>query len=359
MNKSYTEIETFLTEKAINFKRDFLIKYNTYFKMGGLVKLYIEPNNTNKFIELLKYLANHNIEFKIVGFTTNVFFFDEIEYSIVISTNNINEVQLKNNELIVDCGYALSDVVRIALINSAKGFEGLEGIPASVGGALMMNAGAYGCQISDNLLWVQCLDNNQNLITLNKSQCNFEYRNSIFKNNNFSIIKAAFKFENGNQHEIARKIEIYHIARHSYQEFAYPNLGSMISMTGDSYKRILKNSSLTTFFYWIAKLIFRNPVSKFIMRKRPNGEIMNKLIYFYFKNFVKVDFPFYLSNKNVNILINTGKLDSFDLIEYLILIHSSIQKKYHIENEVILDSIHKIPENYKHKFERICKILGK
>jgi len=86
---------------------------------------------------------------------------------------------------------------------------------------------------------------------------------------------------------------------------------------------------------------------------------MNKLIYFYFKNFVKVDFPFYLSNKNVNILINTGKLDSFDLIEYLILIHSSIQKKYHIENEVILDSIHKIPENYKHKFERICKILGK
>lgn len=355
MNKIYSEISSFLAENFISYTKDFHLKYNTYFKMGGLAKIFIEPNDSEKFIKLLKFLFENKVDFRIIGFTSNIFFLDEIEYSVVISTKNLNQVELNKNELIVDCGYALSDVVRIALINSAEGFEGLEGIPASVGGALFMNAGAYGSQISDNLKWVQCLDENYNLITLSKEECDFRYRHSIFKDKKYIVVKAAFDFKKGNQDIIARRIEIYHIARHSYQNFAYPNLGSMISMTGDSYKRILKNNSKTYLLYWIFKIIFRNPISKFIMRKRPNAEKMNKLVKFYYSNIEKTNIKYFLSNKNVNNLINTGKLNSFELIDYILLTHNSIGKKYYIENEIILNATHQVPE----KFEKVVENLKK
>ncbi|MCK5402459.1 MAG: FAD-binding protein, partial [Flavobacteriaceae bacterium] len=268
-NKNFDELEFFLKNNYCAFQKDYLIKYDTYFKTGGRVKFFLMPLSVDELKYVISYLQKHNLHFKIIGFTSNLFLLDEVEYSVIISTKNLKKVNKNEKGFCVEAGYALSDLVRIAIINQAKGFEGLEGIPASVGGALFMNAGAYGHSISDNLISVDCINQDNDIITLTKEECGFSYRTSIFKNGNYIIVSARFNFIKGDRLTIAKNVETFHIARHSYQDFVYPNLGSMISIPINIYQRILKKDKTYIFKYWLLKYIYKNPFIKFINRKRP------------------------------------------------------------------------------------------
>lgn len=341
------EVEEYLVSNNINFKKDYVIKYDTYFKTGGKIKIFILPLEYEDLKKIVIFLNNKYIEFKIIGFTSNIILLDEIEYSIIISTKNLTKLTIENNTIQVDAGYSVQDFVRVAVINKAVGFEGLEGIPASIGGAIFMNAGAYGYNISDNLICVDCIDNNK-VITLSKNDCRFNHRDSFFKQNSKCIIlRAKFNFEKGIRNEIQEKIEVFHLARHSYQDFTYPNLGSMISIKGDIYHTILHKSIKYNIIYWVLKYIYKNPISKFINRKRANNTIFNKLLLKYLKNEKKTELKYILSTKSANILINDGTVSSREIIEYIYLMHDLIDKKYHIENEIVLESIYSVSDSIK------------
>ncbi|BAP55943.1 UDP-N-acetylmuramate dehydrogenase [Thioploca ingrica] len=348
-DKQLEVLISYLETNKIFYRENYSLKYETYFKMGGKVKCFITPQSYDKFKQAVIFLQSNHINYKVIGFTSNIILFDEIEYSVILSPKNLTLLEIQDNVVQVEAGYSLQDFVRVvAILNNSEGYEGLEGIPASIGGAIVMNAGAYGHDISDNLISVECIDKNNQVIILEKKDCHFRLRNSIFRRSgNYVILKAKFKLKNGNKDLIAKNIEKFHIARHLYQDFVYPNLGSMIVVRDDAYKLILSENLLYSTIFWILKYGLKNPVSKFILRKRPNNIVFNKLLFFYLKYKKHILLKYKLSPKSLNILINDGSVSAQEIVNYIFLLNDLLENKCHLENELVIEPAYKINPEFE------------
>lgn len=325
-------VELFLKEHSIPYKQDFHLKYELYFKRGGLAKLYILPSTLTQLVELIEFLRGNCVSYKIIGMSSNLLFLDELEYGAIISTKSLTGLSFQGDSFEVECGYSLQEFVRAALIHGRGGLEGLEGVPGSLGGALFMNAGAYGFSISDHVLSVRAILSDGKLVNLNKDECNFKFRSSVFKENpDYIILSATFDLPVVDRRDSAESIEVYHIARHSYQEFAYPNLGSMFSVKNDFYRE-LQGSKAYTVLCVILKLIFKNPAAKFIARKRPENIVFNKLA----RRLLGGVSGYVPSVKSMNILINDGCASTEDILEYMGAIRDLLPSETQLENEIVL-----------------------
>jgi len=328
-------LKEFLNTNYILYKNNHNIKYETYFKMGGIVNFFIIPSNQMQLVKLLDYLHSQKLNFKIIGFSSNILLFDELEYTILISTKLLTDVKISKENIEVSAGYSLEELVRLALLKKSKGYEGLEGIPGSIGGAIVMNAGAYGYTISDNLESLTYYHPKNGIQTALKEECKFNHRDSIFKTSpEYIILSAKFNLIKSNQKDIANKITQYHIARHSYQEFAYPSLGSLFSLKDDFYRLFLKKNKFYYFILIILKIIFKNKFIKLINRKNPKNTIFNNLI----KNYLNpVEIPYNFSSKSMNILINDGSDNIENIFTYISLIKNNIKEGSPLENEIIIE----------------------
>lgn len=331
-----SKVIEYLSEKNIPYLVDVELKYQTYFKMGGVCKLLILPVTVEQLELIIQHLNIINQPYKVIGGTCNTIFINESVYNIIVSTKNCRSVTITPDKYAeVSCGYDLQEFTRIALINKATGFEGLEGIPGTIGGAIFMNAGAYGYSISDRLISVKYIDGNNSIVIQSKAELEFQFRSSKFKKNpNLTIVSALFDLtELSSTDEISHKMEKYHIARHSYQEFAYPNLGSMFSTKGDMYAEIFHRSKYQSFLCLILKLIYKNPVSKFIYRKNPSNKIMNDLVL----AFHKLQYP--ISHKSINILINNGAVTSEDILQHIDKMKDLYCASTELENEIVIPKV--------------------
>jgi UDP-N-acetylmuramate dehydrogenase len=246
----------------------------------------------------------------------------------------------------------IGDLSRIALLKSCKGFEGLEGIPGTIGGGLFMNAGAYGSTISSNLISVKVIGKNGQVFQLNKNHCNFKKRHSVFKEDkSITVLSATFSLKNVDSLSkfISDKMEIYHIARHSYQEFVYPNLGSMLTLNSCIYREVLKRSLKRKISFFIFRTLFTNKIVKFIKRKRPSNKKLNDL----FIKFESVEYP--TSHKSINILVNDGEITDQRILNHLIKMANLSKKVGEIENEVVDKSVSSIEIETKDKLELLLK----
>ena len=146
----------------------------------------------------------------------------------------------KENLIVAECGSLLPELSRFALHNSLKGFEGLEGIPGTVGAAIFMNAGAYGSEIKDTLSSVDVILKNGEIKNYKKDDLNLSYRNSIFRTSKKDeiILRGYFKVKFGDPLSMYNKMSLFHNKRHKYQEWMYPNLGSLYS--GSIYRLLAK-----------------------------------------------------------------------------------------------------------------------
>ena len=351
------QLTNFLKENGYCFRKNYEIKYETYFKTGGIVKIFCAPLRVNDLKEIITYAYKNSIDYKIIGHTSNVIFLDQLEYSFIISCKNLMHFEVNNKYVNIESGYSLQDFVRVvSILKKSEGYEGLEGIPGSIGGAIYMNAGAYGHNISDNLISVDCIDRSGNLFTLTKEECNFNYRDSVFKKEDkYIIVGAKFKLKLGNINKIAENIEKYHIARHSYQEFVYPNVGSLFSMKSDIYYSIIdQRNRKHVLISKIYRILYKNRITKFIKRKRPEQIIFNKMISRYYGNFIITP-----SIKNLNVLINSGS-DSMDkIIEHIIDLKKRINEDARVENEIIIEPIYSKKDISDELIKKISELNSK
>lgn len=334
------KIDDYLCNSQTPFKKDFHIKFETYFKTGGIVKLYIEPNTIEQFSTLINFLYKNNIQYKVIGFTSNIYMLDELSYGVIISTKRLNRLNVNRDlEYIeAEAGYSLQDFVRVCLIEGCSGYEGLEGVPGSIGGGIFMNAGAYGYTISDNIISVKCINQQGELFELSNQDCKFSHRQSIFKNNEkIIILSCKFKITHGDKDSISKKIRVYHIARHSYQEFSYPNLGSMFSVKGDFYREFFRKDKKYSLLCYLMKLFFKNPISKLLSRKNPNNKHFNNLIECYIK---PQKLPLSFSDKSMNILINDGHITPEKIKNHIEIIRSYLGEEHPIENEIVMKPLY-------------------
>ncbi|WP_052657387.1 FAD-binding protein [Thalassospira sp. HJ] len=215
----------------IPYKIDYEIGKYSYSRTGLKVRIAIFPNTSEKLIYLIQEFKNQNIDFKIIGSTTNILFLESQIYQCFVYTTMLTEYDFHENHAIVGCGRAVSDFVRDVSMRSIEGFEGLEGIPGTIGGALVMNAGAYGYSISDNLLSVDVIDVNGEVRTIWKSEMKIVNR-SIPTLQGKIIVRAKFNLKKGTHSQIEKMTRKFHISRHQYQEWVYPNLGSIYIVPG-------------------------------------------------------------------------------------------------------------------------------
>lgn len=166
---------------------------HTSFKTGGKADYFIKVYSIEEIKNILKISKENNIPFLVLGNGTNVLVKDEGYKGIIIQIK-MEEIHINGTHVTVDSGTKNATLSRKLLENSLTGFEFASGIPGTIGGAIKMNAGAYGSEMKDIVLEVTYLDYDGNIHKISNDDCKFEYRSSIFSQKNAIILQAKFNF---------------------------------------------------------------------------------------------------------------------------------------------------------------------
>ena len=215
--------------------KDYKIKDQTYFKIGGSVDLFIEPADEESLRNTLG-IINGNIPFYIIGNGTNLLFSDQGYRGAVIKIGNkFNGIRFEDNVIKLGAGTLLSRTARFAADNSLKGMEFASGIPGYVGGAIAMNAGAYGGEMIDIVKNVKCMDYDGNVYWFTNEEMNFSYRNSRVFRENLIVLEAELELETGDREEINTRINELTEKRLAKQPIEKPSAGSTFKRPSDGY----------------------------------------------------------------------------------------------------------------------------
>lgn len=204
------------------------LKSHTTFKIGGNCIALIEPREISDIIEAVKICRKNNIKFFVIGNGSNLLVPDEGYNGVIIKLKSeFSTIQVEGEYLIVNSGAKLSEVYTVAYENSLTGFEFASGIPGTIGGAIYMNAGAYGGEMKDIVESVQVLDlDNFELRELKNEELEFSYRKSIIQRKNYIVTTIKLKLQKGNKEEINAVYEDLRKRRNSKQPLNFGSAGS-------------------------------------------------------------------------------------------------------------------------------------
>ena len=215
------------SQNEIKCYKDFqLTNFNTL-KIKSTAKLFYLPDNYGEMISLFKKYKN-NIPV-VIGAGSNVLFSSSGVDKPIIYMGKIAEIKCFNNVIEVEAGYKTQSLSKYALTKKLSGFEFLIGIPATLGGAIYMNAGAHNQTISDKLISAKVYDYEKDkILTLKKEVLDFSYRHSILKEKPYILLSAKFELENKEYDEIKSKMDENLIFRKNRQpNLTLPNAGSV------------------------------------------------------------------------------------------------------------------------------------
>lgn len=231
MQEIYKELLEKIDNKYIYIDEE--MSKHTTFRIGGPADLFIKV----KDIEMLKYILSfskkENIPVTVMGNGSNLLVKDKGIRGIVIKPEFDNLKILENDIIEVGSGVLLAKLARTAYENSLTGLEFASGIPGTVGGAIYMNAGAYGGEIGNIVVETTYIDENLEIKTINRDSHEFSYRHSIFQEKNWIIITTKIKLGKGNLEDIYDKMEECKRQRREKQPINYPSAGSVFKRGTD------------------------------------------------------------------------------------------------------------------------------
>ena len=286
----------FLNSSQIDYKINYDLSKASSFKIGGLADVALFPNNENELLLVTNELKDKNIKFDVIGNASNVLFSDEGYRGALIFTKNMDSLSCDGNKIFASCGAKLAAAAILARNTSLAGLEFAHGIPGSVGGAVVMNAGAFGGEIKDSIVSSRALDLNSNeIITLDIENHNFGYRKSIYtENKNLICISVEFELKKDNINLINDRMRQNSSTRRKKQPLEFPNSGS--------------------FF------------------KRPDGFFAGKLIEDCSLKGFSVGGA-QVSTKHAGFIINTGNATAKDVMELSDIIEHKVFEKFGVKLE--------------------------
>lgn len=230
------EINAEIINKLYDFSKDLGCKASKNerlsdhisFKVGGPCPLLIEPKNENQLKDIITEIRKDNIPFAVLGNGTNVLVSDGgIDKVIVKIGDEMTRLSLEGEDVIsCSAGTKVVTLCKFALENSLSGLEFAYGIPGTCGGAVFMNAGAYGGEVKDVLSEITYLTPDSELKTMSAEEAELSYRHSVFKENGCIVVSAKFKLKKAPKEEIKNAMTDFLSRRKDKQPLEYPSAGS-------------------------------------------------------------------------------------------------------------------------------------
>ena len=293
MNNSLFETieKNTLAEVAIN---EPLSKHTTY-GIGGPAEIMVFPENKTDLIQIIRTARKMNQPVSILGSGSNILISDNGIKGVVVSLKNtLKLIEIENQKLYAECGSMLGRIVKQAVKHNLIGLENLNGVPGTLGGALVMNAGAWGGEISENLVQVELIDEDGKLRYLKKNEINFSYRQSSFNKKDI-LLSAEFLLKKADKEIINKNFVEAQTGRKSTQPLNKRSAGSLFkNPKGHSAGKLIDEAGLKGFSIGQAKI----------------------------------------SNKHANFFINEGNASSKDMLQLIKKAHQTVKEKFNINLEL-------------------------
>lgn len=255
----------------------------TWMKVGGPADFFIEPADKNDLIALIQYFNLHHYSWMILGRGSNVLVSDDGFRGAIINIENaLADIRMENGLVIAEAGSRLTKFVDFCIQNELAGVEMLAGIPGTLGGAVVMNAGAYKGEIADYLIDVEVIRDSK-VHHMKKDDGQFSYRHSGFSGD--VILEASFQLPHGDKEHLASKRRELILHRNETQPLELPNLGSM----------------------------FKNPQNTFAAKLIEQAGLKGKRVG-----------EAEVSHKHANFIVNLGAAKAIDVMKLIDLIRRTV-----------------------------------
>lgn len=209
---------------------------HTTFKIGGPCDVMVIPENIDDIRNIVLLCRGEDIPLTVMGNGSNMLVRDGGIRGVVLKiSDNFCYITKNNNVITAQAGALLSTVAHKAMNSSLTGLEFASGIPGTVGGGVMMNAGAYGGELKDALIYSVYMDNEGEIVRIGCDEHGFGYRKSIFSDKNYIILESAFSLEKGDRSEIKATMADLNKRRRDKQPLTIPNAGSAFKRPAGHY----------------------------------------------------------------------------------------------------------------------------
>lgn len=275
--------------------KDASMKDHTSFKVGGNAKILVQPKSIGELVFIVSVCKSNDIKYFIMGNGSNLIVKDKGFEGVIIKLSDyFNEVTVKGECITAQAGALMAAVSLKALENGLTGLEFASGIPGSIGGAVVMNAGAYGGEMSHVIKSVKALNNVEKIIELSNEELNFGYRHSVFQEHPYIVLEAEMQMQKKDANEIRETMKALKEKRVSKQPLNFPSAGSVF--------------------------------------KRPQGNYASKLIEEAGLKGLSIGGA-KVSPQHAGFIINEGNATTEDIINLIAVVQSTVYEKYNIRLE--------------------------
>ena len=267
------------------------LKKHTTYGIGGPADLMIFPKSKQDLIKVIEIINENKIQLTILGSGSNVLVSDNgIRGAVISLKNSLKQIEVDNNILYAECGTMLGKIVKHAVKNNLIGLENLNGVPGTLGGALIMNAGAWGGEISENLIHVEVINSKSEIQKIQKKDLNFSYRQSSFNKDDI-LLSAKFNLKKADKDIIKENFIEAQSGRKKSQPLNKRSAGSLFkNPKNNSAGKLLDEAGLKGFSIGDAKI----------------------------------------SEKHANFFINDGDATSKDMLMLIKKAHKEVKDKFNV-----------------------------
>ncbi|MEK4090477.1 MULTISPECIES: UDP-N-acetylmuramate dehydrogenase [unclassified Viridibacillus] len=278
-----------------NVKIDEPLDQYTMTKLGGSADVFVMPSTEEEAVAIVKYANNNDIPILLLGNGSNMVVRDGGVRGIVLNFSKLDTIHIDGTTVYAQAGALLKDVSIAAAEATLTGLEFSCGIPGSIGGAMAMNAGAYGGEINDVILQSTVLTSTGEKLVLNKEQLDLSYRKSIISKKGYYVLSSEFELQRGDQQEIDAKIAELTFLRESKQPLEYPSAGS----------------------------VFKRPPGYFAGKLIQDSELQGKGV-----GGAEV------STKHAGFIVNKGGATATDYINTIKMVQATVKEKFDVDLEL-------------------------
>ena len=216
-----------LLQAGIPFRENEPLAAHCTFKIGGPAQLFVQPQTEQQLCSAAALCKEQAVRYYLLGNGSNILFADEGFAGVVLDVSALgSDIAVEGNMLTAGAGVRLTALCRAALEHGLSGLEFAYGIPGTVGGAVYMNAGAYGGEMKDVLTVVRYLTAEGKVVQASAAELDLRYRHSIFEENGGCILSAQFALQPGNAADIRAKMDELMAKRVDKQPLDKPSAGS-------------------------------------------------------------------------------------------------------------------------------------